>query len=535
MPEQDLRQKKLLGGVAVLMPAALFTKIVGLCYKIPLIAIVGVSGMAYFLAAYHVYSVVFVLSATGLPTALSLLVARLAAKGEGTAPRRALGVALLLFLSVGLCGTAALWCLAPFLAERIAMADAAAAIMAIAPALLLAAFTGAVKGYFQGLHRMLPTALCEVLEAAGKLGFGLWFALLAKGRGLPPPLVAAYAIFGITAGLALAALVLGVWLLIHLLGHRQKGEGTPPPRRALLGELCRVALPITANSLVMSLATLLDTALISGRLQAAGFAPEVANGMYSAYGNLAMPLYNLVPALLAPVNLSLMPLLGTAFSKGDVKGGREVLSGAMRLTALLSIPAALGLAVFAEPLLELIYGSAGAAVATAAPLLSLLALSVLPVTLLTLLGAALQAVGHTVLPVIAMGVGALVKLLAECLLLSLPAVQIYGAPISTLLCNLTVLVIEAIALSRVLSGAALSPGALFRPLLASAPAVAAGAALYIVLQRQIPFAILPALLLTVCLFALLALRTGALCAGDLAALPMGDRLYILLCKCKLMK
>ena len=65
-------QKKLLRGVLVLMPAALFSKIVGMLYKIPLLFIVGVEGMAYFLAAYHVYSLLFVLSATGRPTALSL-------------------------------------------------------------------------------------------------------------------------------------------------------------------------------------------------------------------------------------------------------------------------------------------------------------------------------------------------------------------------------------------------------------------------------------------------------------------------------
>ena len=49
-------QKTLMRGVLVLMPATLFTKFVGLFYKIPLIRIVGVEGMAYFLAAYHVYS-----------------------------------------------------------------------------------------------------------------------------------------------------------------------------------------------------------------------------------------------------------------------------------------------------------------------------------------------------------------------------------------------------------------------------------------------------------------------------------------------
>ena len=536
MPENRNEKKKLLGGVAVLMPATVLTKVVGLFYKIPLVAIVGVGGMAYFLAAYHVYSVVFVLSATGLPTALSLSVARRVAAGEDAAARRVLAVALALFLSVGLCGTAALWLGAPALAARIAMADAAASIMAIAPALCLSGFIGAAKGYFQGHSQMLPTAFSEVLEALGKLGFGLWLALLARGRGLPPPAVAAYAIFGITAGQALAALVLSLWLIAHLIRHRKRGRGLRPPRRAVLSELVRQALPITANSLVMSVATLIDTALISRRLQAAGFAPSAADTLYSAYGNLAMPLYNLVPALLAPVTLSLMPLLGAAFSGREPEAGRGVLTAALRFTLLLALPASLGLAVFAEPLLTLIFG--GGAVAPAAPLLSLLALSLLPVTLVTLFGAALQAMGHTLFPVLAMGVGALIKLAVEAVLLGLPAWNIYGAPVSTLCCNLTVLVMEAVALSRRLPYTLCTPRELFLPLGAAIPAVGGGAVLYFRLLRVLPaarVALLPALLLTVVVYFLLALRMGALTREDLILLPLGERLCALFEKCRLMR
>ena len=199
-------QKKLLRGVLVLMPAALFSKVVGMFYKIPLLFIVGVEGMAYFLAAYHVYSVLFVLCATGLPAALSLQISRAIARGEERETGRIFRVALVLFLLPGLLGSILLFSGARPLAVRLSMGDAAAALAAISPSLFLAAFIGAGKGYFQGCGRMGPTALCEVLEAAGKLCLGLGFALWAKRAGLPVPQIAAYAVFGITAGMALSAL-----------------------------------------------------------------------------------------------------------------------------------------------------------------------------------------------------------------------------------------------------------------------------------------------------------------------------------------
>ncbi|MBE6691270.1 MAG: hypothetical protein E7590_08355 [Ruminococcaceae bacterium] len=524
-PKND--QKRLMGGVVTLMPAAILTKVVGLFYRIPLIAIVGVEGMAYFLAAGHAYSVLFVLLATGLPTALSLQVSRAVARGEHSAVRRILGVALSLFLLLGAGGTALLFFAAPQLSRLLSMEGAAPALAAVAPALLLAAFVGAGKGYFQGLGQMLPTALCEVIEALAKLILGLLLALFAKGRGMAAPAVAAFAILGVTLGLLLSALLMGGWLTVHLLRHREKG--TPPPRRALLAALLREAVPITVSASIPSLVSLIDTALISGRLQQTGMAPSAVYAVYSAYGNLALPLYHLVPSLLAPLTMSLMPLLSAALTRGERHSALRALRSAMRLTVLIAVPSALGLGVFAAPILTMIYGTDQAAVAVAAPLLVQLAISVLPAALIALTGAALQAAGRPLAPVLASLSGALAKLAAEFILL--PHIGISAAPQSTLICNLVVLLVQAMLLAAVLPKGLRAGKELFATLLAAALSVGGGAALYFALgSSPIPtrWLMLPPLLFTVALFLPLSLLLGALRAEDLCALPMGERLCALL-------
>ncbi len=520
------------------MPAALFSKVVGMFYKIPLLFIVGVEGMAYFLAAYHVYSLLFVLSATGLPTALSLQISRALARGERRAVGRIFRVALALFLALGLVGSVYLFLAARPLAEKLSMGDAAAALTAIAPSLFLAAFIGAGKGYFQGHSRMGPTALCEVLESAGKLFFGLGFALWAKSRGLPASFVAAYAVFGITAGMALSALSLVPPLCLSLLKARKTREGRLPSRRHVLSELCRVGFPITLGACVMSAVSLLDTVLISARLQRAGFPAEVANAMYSSYGNLAIPLYNLVPALLSPITLALMPLLGSALAGKDREGARGALTSAIRISTLVGIPASLGLSVFAAPLLSLIFAGQDQAIAVAAPLLSVLALSVLPTVLIAVLGAALQATGHTLMPVLATGAGAAVKLLFESILLTTPGVYLRGAPISTLCCTLTVLTIEWVALSRILPFPVIAPRDLFRPLVATLPAMLFGIGIYYTLCLRAGDAMwimLPVLLAVGATLLFFALLVGAVEKSDLLTLPAGDKICTLLEKCKLLK
>ena len=518
-------QKTLLRGVLVLLPAALFTKCVGLFYKIPLLFIVGVEGMAYFLAAYHVYATLFVLASTGLPTALSLQVARRVAKKE--CPWQTLCVAQTLFLSVGALGTLALTLFAAPLARALAIEGAEHALRAIAPSLLLTAFIGSARGYFQGQSRMGEGAVAEVLEGAGKLGLGLFFAYLARERGMSAPYVAAAAILGITAGLALSALFLVARLL-----REPRERGVRETKRHLLTELTRTALPITASAAVMSAVGLIDTALISARLIAAGVDSGVAHTMYSSFGNLAVPLYALVPSLLTPITLSLMPLIGATENKAVA---RSAWRSAVRLVTLVCVPATLGLAAFARPLLTLLYVGQTEAIDVAAPTLTLLALAVLPAGLSSLMGAALQARGRGGVPVVASLCGALVKLVAEWILL--PRVLLLAAPISTLLCTLTVVILEWHALKSALGTSPVRPRELWRPLLAAAPSVALGIGVHLFVSARVSsrFVTLGVVALVVTVYLPLATALRAVERDDILALPKGEHVLRVLQRLKLIK
>lgn len=521
-------------GVLILTPATLLSKLIGLFYKVPLLRIVGVEGMAYFLSAYHIYSLLFVLAAAGLPTALSILVARLVAKGERGSISFLFGVATALFLVLGTAGFLLLWRFSEEIANALSMRDAALSLAAISPALLFAALVGAVRGLFQGHGNMLPTAVSEVVEACGKLVFGVLFASRAAQSGAPVPVISAAAVFGITVGMALSALVLLVWLFLarqRLFDGHVRGS-----LRGALGELVRVALPITVGALVTSLVSLVDTALISSRLQALGYAPPVANALYSTYGNLAVPLYNLVPALLSPVMLSLTPVLSAAFATKERGAAERAFSSGLRLIGLVALPASLGLAAFAEPILRLIYGGEEA-VAVAAPLLAVLAPAVLLAAFVSLFSAALQAAGHPAVPFFAMLLGGGVKLGAELLLLLFPSVHIFAAPISTIFCNFAAL---AVLLGVLLSHLPhLCPVRELMPaFFAALAAIAAGLCIYTGLLAALgdTVLIMPAVLVaTVPIYVIFALVFRAFYKEDLQSLPFGERLLPILEKKHLLR
>jgi stage V sporulation protein B len=288
----------------------------------------------------------------------------------------------------------------------------------------------------------------------------------------------------------------------------------------------------------MSAVGLIDTALISARLIAAGVDSSTAHMMYSSFGNLAVPLYNLVPALLAPITLSLTPTLTAAFAAGDEEGVRDAFSKALRLTSLIALPAALGLSAFSRPILSLLYAGQDAAVGVAAPLLSVLAPAIFPAVLIALTSAALQAANKASVPVWSSLTGAVVKLLLQAPLLTCSGVNIMGAPISTLACNVTVLTINMAVLSSTVSLRTVPISTLLRPFFAALLAVLGGGIGYFCMLHRLGERVwqMPLVLLFVVLFyGLLALRFGAVDSEDIEELPCGGIICRVLEKCNVLR
>ncbi|MCQ2429599.1 MAG: polysaccharide biosynthesis protein [Clostridia bacterium] len=495
----DRSRDRFLSGVSVLTVSAVIVKIIGLACRIPLLNALGTEGMGYFNTAVEVYALLCVLSTAGLPVAMSVTISSAPDAGRRAYTDRVFSVSLGAFLALGLTGTAGLYLLAGPIGRLLESPDAAPCIRAVSPTVLLICLSGAFRGWFQGSRRMTPTAVSQIIEALGKLILGLTFAELSRARGADLPHIAASAVLGLTVGTGLSVLYL-------LLSKRRADKKTPsdafglpaadlPSHRAMLRRLASVALPITVSAGVISLTKCLDLALILRRMQDAGHTAAEANALYGCWSTLAVPVFNVLPALTTPVAMSAVPALAgslhrlTGAGRNDadlspdastdrvraLKDARRTASQALGLTTLLSVPAGLGLCLYAEEILRLLFPAQPAAAAAAAPWLSLLGLSVPAACLITVLGAMLQAAGHASYPVISMIAGLAVKLVLSYVLLGDPALGLMGAPISSLCCDTVILTLDFAFLAVKAPEVMPPPGGLLRlflgPLLLSVPAL----------------------------------------------------------------
>lgn len=443
---QSRRESSFTDGVVILTASAVIVKLIGVCYKIPLVRLLGTEGMGYFNAAYDVYALLCMISTTGLPVAVSVMMNKY--RGQH---KRIFLLSLIIFLLIGVFGAALVFFAADTIADRIGAPGAAQSLRFISPAVLFICVSGALRGYYQGNRNMVPTAISQVIEAASKLIFGLFFAYIAIMHGQGPVSTAAFAVLGLSVGTLLSAGYL--WLPKK---HPVNLDSQGVPFRVLLAQTLKVAFPVTLGAAVSGLSKMIDLGLIMRRLQDVGYGTEASVSLYGCYSAMVIPLYSAVPALFGSVALPLVPHLSYAIERNDIEKQRELLGTTFRLTALISVPGAIGMGMLSDRLLQLLYQGSDE-LKVAVPLLLIISTAVPASCLITATNAILQAYSRAWIPMLSTVIGCLIKAALLYYLAGLETVGILAAPISTLLCCTVIVLINLICIAKISPDFSFSP------------------------------------------------------------------------------
>ncbi len=524
MRDPNKTGKAFVRGAAIIAAAHVLIKMLGALYKIPLDRmILGTTGMGIYNAAYYIYNWMFVISTAGLPVAISRMVSASTARGCYRETEKIFSVATLFMLVVGLLGTCILFfgadVFAALLNADAAGMNAARSIRALSPSIFFVALMSAWRGYTQGYGNMVPTAVSEIAEALGKLCIGLVLASVLV------PVSLEYGAAGAIGGVSCGAM-LG-FLSILLTGHRvrknarklAKADAGPSRRGAeLFRELLKTAIPITLGASVFTLTSLIDTAMIFHLLEGLGFSEKQYYSL-SGYLGRAVTMFNLPPTVVAALAVSVVPALAAALAVGDRKTADRTATSALRITVLISVPCALGLSALAQPILTFVYNDGNHAF-----LLNVMGIAVAFVTIVQVSNAILQAYGRVWKPVVFMAIGAAVKVIVNFLLVRIPSVHIYGAPIGTLLCYMTVMILNLIEIRRISGVRYKADTMLFKPLFSGVVMGTAAYGVYYMLDGLLgeSLALVGAIGIgAVLYFAVLFLLRGVL-AEDIALLPKGE-------------
>ncbi len=538
-------------GAAILTIGVIIMKILGFFYKIPLGNILGDEGYSMFMGAYSIYFIFFTLATAGLPVALSRLVAEADANGRAKQEEKTFRVALFTFTALGLLFASVMFFFPNWLAAvYLENPDAGPSIRAMSPAILLVCMVSAYRGYCQGNGNMLPTTVDEVLEVLFKVIAGLILAVLVlrayRGSPMALPMGSAGAIFGVSIGSAVSLTYMIVYKHrhynslaapytagIHDPNDVPEDDDTVDSAWQIVRAIFSIGVPIALGACIMALLNSVDSKLCMNRLQsAAGYTYREAKVLYGVYGK-AQTLFNLPAAFITPLTISIVPAISGALARKNRDTAAAVSEDSMRIAAVVAIPMGVGLAVLADPIMKVLYPGSHLA---GPGLLRVMGIASFFVCIVLMENAILQASGREKLTMVTLISGGVVKIVINWFLVAQRPINIYGAPIGTLVSYLAMALLNYIFMCRTLDHRPRLLRIFTGPVLSSALMGAAAWAVYGLCGRALlrhgRFGMLlamgAAILAAVAVYLAAVIASRAVTKEDMKLIPGGEKIASLL-------
>lgn len=430
----------LIRGTLILTVAALVARVLGAVQRIPLVELLGNTGMGSYTIAFNIYSILLVVATAGIPSALSKLVSERTALGRYAEAERIYRAAVQFSLAAGAVMAVLLFAAAPYYAGLAHDPESVPAIRAIAPALLLFPLIAIMRGYFQGRQHMMPNGLSQVIEQILRLAtaVGLAYVLLRVGYGQPAAVAGAS--FGAVTGSvgAIAVMLYFAWKLRRE-DRAEAGAGTPGAQAfagtetpLAKGRIYRMifaySVPIVIFSMTVPLIYFIDSTITIPLLEG-DFGTEGARAQLGILGGRAQSLAGIPIILAIALSQSIVPVISSAYARKETQLVQKQASRALQLSIVSGLPMVLAICAAARSVNIFLFGDAEGTAIIAALTLSAMFQIVMQTS-----GAILMGLGEMRKLVYFVLAGCAVKLAASFLLS--PLLGIYGIITATALCFL---------------------------------------------------------------------------------------------------
>lgn len=201
---------------------------------------------------------------------------------------------------------------------------------------------------------------------------------------------------------------------------------------------------MTISSILSSVTKNIDAFTVN-KILSTYLPPEIAIEKYGILGGKIETLIALPLSFNMAFSTALIPTISAAIAKRNTETAKNTSSFSILISILIGLPCTLGFCIFAQPILNLLYPNAN----SGALLLQIASISIIFSLLIQTTNGALQGFGKFFIPTLSLGIGVVIKLILNLILLRIPKLNIYGASIGTACCNIISFVIAFVALKKI--------------------------------------------------------------------------------------
>ncbi|MDM5356561.1 polysaccharide biosynthesis protein [Peribacillus sp. ACCC06369] len=417
---------ELLRGALILSAAAIIVKVLSAAYRIPYQNIAGDIGFYIYQQVYPFYGVAFTLSTLGFPVVISKLIAERESSKNNFEVKDILVTSFVVLSSIGIMMFAALFLGADWIAGWMKDPDLASLLRIIAYSYLLMPISSVLRGYFQGINNMLPTASSQVAEQCIRVLTILVLSTIFVSLGYSPYVVGKGAVFGsITGGITGLVLLIAFVILREEWKLFSQVKIKPVNFIKISKVLVFQGLAFCITGLILILFQFVDSLHLYSLLRETGMGEREAKEWKGVYDR-GQPLLQLGTVVANSFALALVPVISGFVQKRSEQELVNKIKLALRVSTTIGIAAAIGLIVTMKPVNHMLFTNSKGTIT-----LAIFSLSILFTSLIMAKAAVIQSLGYSFVPVIITIVGVGSKWALNLVLV--PHYKIAGAASATVL------------------------------------------------------------------------------------------------------
>ena len=536
--KKTIKKETFMQGVVTIMFSQILIKILGLVYTLYLTNRRGFgdAGNAIYASGYQIYALLLTISSIGVPNAISKLVSERLALGDNKGANRIFKVALATFGVIGAIGTMLLFFGAHTLAyDLIQIPESELTLIALSPAIFFVSISSVMRGYFNGRRTLKVTARAQTLEQIFKTVLTIVIVeIVAYVTSTSTEMMAA----GANVATTLATFSSFVYLFMYYkIKRKEIGKEISQTVnykyedvKTIIKRILMVSVPLTLSSIMTSFNKNIDSFTVK-RILSTYMASDVATKLYGQLSGKVDTLTNLPLAINIAFATALVPAISAARAKNDRETATKRTSFSLLTSMLIGLPCVVGMIIFAQPILNLLYPNAN----QGALLLQIVSVSVIFSILDQTINGALQGFGKVMVPAIALGIGCLVKLILNLILLRIPSINVYGAAIGSVACQGIAFTIVFNVLKKYVKLDLPFRKFVLKPALATGIMGTCSYTIYLILTRINlgNKATIISILCAVIIYILAVIALKIYSKEDIYMLPKGEKIYQILEKLKI--
>jgi len=332
-----MKKSGILSGALILSIGGVLAKLFSAIYRIILTRILGGEGIGLYQLIFPIYSLCVVLATAGLPMAISKVIA----KNNG----KEISVLKKCFMFTGIVALSLTFLLivtSKGLSILQGQRDIYICYLILAPTIIVISIASVLRGYFQGKHNFIPSAISNICEQFVKLCVGLILSLSLISIGILPAIIGA--VIGIVLSEVVSLFILVIYIKKEKLKNQEKSNIT-------IKEISKDVIPITLTNIILPISSFLDSILVVNLLSI-NFSNNVSVFLYGLESGAVSSLISLPTIFSFAIASVILPNI--TFEKNIFNKSKK-LSMAIRIVLLITIPCVVCFTLVPHRLIEFLY------------------------------------------------------------------------------------------------------------------------------------------------------------------------------------